>query len=100
MYGRKVSCQLQPNRFNDFKRRQEDEDDPVLRKEKGVQEVFAMVTRDKKRIEAISIWDRMEDADAYDRSGYKDVIKVLSSVVEGTPKVETMEMAGTIHKVR
>ena len=100
MYGRKVSFQLKPNSFNDFNRRQEDEVVPILRKQKGFQEVFAMVTPDKKRIEAISIWDRMEDADAYDRSGYKDVIKVLSSVVEGTPKVETMEMAGTIHKVR
>ena len=100
MYGRKVSFQLKPNSFNDFNRRQEDEVVPILRKQKGFQEVFAMVTPDKKRIEAISIWDRMEDADAYDRSGYKDVVKALSSVVEGTPKVETMEMAGTIHKVR
>jgi hypothetical protein len=91
---------LKPNSFNDFNRRQEDEVVPILRKQKGFQEVFAMVTPDKKRIEAISIWDRMEDADAYDRSGYKDVVKVLSTVVEGTPKVETMEMAGTIHKVR
>jgi quinol monooxygenase YgiN len=98
MYGRKVSFQLKPNSFNDFNRRQEDEVVPILRKQKGFQEVFAMVTPDKKRIEAISIWDRMEDADAYDRSGYKDVVKALSSVVEGTPKVETMEMAGTIHK--
>jgi beta-lactamase regulating signal transducer with metallopeptidase domain len=54
----------------------------------------------KKRIEAISIWDRMEDAEAYDRTGYKDVVKLLATVVDGTPKVETMEMAGTIHKVR
>jgi len=100
MYGRKVSFELKPNSFNDFNRRQEDEVVPILRKQKGFQEVFAMVTPDKKRIEAISIWDRMEDADAYDRSGYKDVVKALSSVVEGTPKVETMEMAGTIHKVR
>lgn len=100
MYGRKVSFQLKPNSFNDFNRRQEDEVVPILRKQKGFQEVFAMVTPDKKRIEAISIWDRMEDAEAYDRSGYKDVVKALSSVVEGTPKVETMEMAGTIHKVR
>jgi len=100
MYGRKVSFQLKPNSFNDFNRRQEDEVVPILRKQKGFQEVFAMVTPDKNRIEAISIWDRMEDADAYDRSGYKDVVKALSSVMEGTPKVETMEMAGTIHKVR
>ena len=58
-----------------------------------------MVTPDKKRIQSISLWDRFEDAEAYDRSGYKDVVKLLANVVEGAPKVETMEVAtSTIHK--
>lgn len=99
MYGRKVSFQLKPNSFVEFNRHQEKEIVPILRKQKGFQDVITMVTPDKKRIEAISIWDRMEDAEAYDRSGYKDVVKLLATVVEGTPKVETMEMAAsTIHK--
>lgn len=99
MYGRKVSFLLKPNSFNDFNNRQEKEIVPILRKQKGFQEVITLVTPDKKRIEAISLWDRMEDAEAYDRSGYKDVVKLLATVVEGTPKVETMEMAAsTFHK--
>jgi hypothetical protein len=98
MYGRKVSFQLKPDSYKDFNRRQEAEVVPILRKHKGFQEVITMVTPDKKRIEAISLWDRMEDAEAYDRSGYKDVVKLLASVVEGSPKVETMEVAAsTIH---
>ena len=99
MYGRKVSFQLKPDSYKDFNRRQEAEVVPILRKHKGFQEVITMGTPDKKRIEAISLWDRMEDAEAYDRSGYKDVVKLLASVVEGAPKVETMEVAAsTIHK--
>lgn len=99
MYGRKVSFQLKANGLTEFNRQQEKEIIPILRKQKGFQDVITMVTPDKKRIEAISIWDRMEDAEAYDRSGYKDVVKLLATVVEGTPKVETMEMASsTIHK--
>ena len=100
MYGRKVSFQLKPESFNDFNRRQEYEIVPILRNQKGFRDVITMVTPDKKRIEAISLWDRMEDAEAYDRSSYKDVAKLLSNVAEGTPKVETMEMAAsTIHKI-
>lgn len=99
MYGRKVSFTLKPDGYKDFNRRQEAEIVPILRKQKGFQEVITMVTPDKKRIEAISLWDKMEDAEAYDRSGYKDVVKLLASVVEGSPKVETMEVAAsTIHK--
>ena len=100
MYGRKVSFELKPDSYKDFSRRHEAEIVPILRKQKGFQELITMVTPDKKRIESISLWERMEDAEAYDRSGYKDVVKLLASVAEGTPKVETMEMAGTIHKVR
>ncbi|MCI0451341.1 MAG: hypothetical protein L0Z51_02990 [Candidatus Latescibacteria bacterium] len=86
-------------RLHEFNRHQESEIVPILRKQKGFQEVITLVTPDKKRIEAISLWDKMEDAEAYDRSGYKDVVKLLATVVDGTPKVETMEMASsTIHK--
>jgi hypothetical protein len=99
MYGRKVMFELKPNSLNDFNRRQETEIIPILRKQKGFQDVITMVTPDKKRIEAISMWDRKEDAEAYDLAGYKDVVKLLATVVEGTPKVETMELASsTIHK--
>ncbi|HXV13909.1 MAG TPA: hypothetical protein VEC56_06850 [Candidatus Krumholzibacteria bacterium] len=99
MYGRKVMFELKPNSLNDFNRRQEAEIVPILRKQKGFQDVITLVAPDKKRIEAISMWDRKEDAEAYDLSGYKDVVKLLATVVEGTPKVETMEMASsTIHK--
>jgi hypothetical protein len=99
MYGRKVSFELKPNCFNDFSRRQETDIIPILRKQKGFQEVFTLVTPDKKKIQAISLWDRIEDAEAFDRAGYKDVVKLLANVMEGTPKVETMEVAtSTIHK--
>jgi hypothetical protein len=100
MYGRKVWFDLKPNSFNDFNRRQEADIVPILRKQKGFQDVITLVTPDKKRIQAISLWDKVEDAEAYERSGYKEVVKLLASVVEGTPRVETMEvMSSTIHKV-
>ena len=99
MFGRKVSFQLKANRLGDFNRRQEAEVVPILRKQKGFQEVLTMVTPDKKQVQAISIWDRMEDAEAYDRSGYKEVAKILAEDIEGTPKVEMMEVTtSTIHK--
>ncbi|HEX5131094.1 MAG TPA: hypothetical protein VFX92_01260 [Candidatus Krumholzibacteria bacterium] len=99
MYGRKVSFDLKPNSLNDFNRRQENEIVPLLRKQKGFQEVITLVTPDKKHVHAISLWDKAENAEAYDHASFTEVTKLLSSVIEGKPKVETMEVTtSTIHK--
>jgi hypothetical protein len=53
------------------------------------------------RSEAIanSFWDTKEDAEAYNRSGYPEVLKTLTSVLDGTPTVKTFELANpTFHK--
>lgn len=99
MYGRKVSFDLKPNSLTDFNRRQESEIIPMLRKQKGFQEVITLVTPDKKHVHAISLWDKVENAEAYDRAGFPEVTKLLANVIEGKPKVETMEvLTSTIHK--
>jgi hypothetical protein len=99
MYGRKVSFDLKPNSLNDFNRRQESDIVPILRRQKGFQEVITLVTPDKKHVQAISLWDKAENAEAYDRAGFPEVTKLLASVIDGKPRVETMEVAtSTLHK--
>jgi hypothetical protein len=49
---------------------------------------------------AISFWDKKEDAEAYNREKYPEILKTLSKVVEGTPKVESFEVANsTFHQI-
>jgi len=49
---------------------------------------------------AISLWDRKEDADNYNRDIYPQVLTSLAKVVEGTPKVEAYEVSNsTFHKI-
>jgi hypothetical protein len=99
MYGRKVSFNLKANCLSDFNRRQENEVIPLLRKQKGFKDVITLVTPDKKQIQAISLWDKADNAEAYNRAAFAEVVKVLAPVVEGTPKVETMEVGiSTFHK--
>jgi hypothetical protein len=99
MYGRKVSFDLKPNSLNDFNRRQETEIIPILRKQKGFQDVITLVTPDKKHVQAISLWDKVESAEAYDRASFPEVTRLLASVIDGKPKVESMEvLTSTIHK--
>jgi len=49
---------------------------------------------------AISLWDRKENADAYTRDVYPQVLKDLVAVVEGTPAVQAYEVSNsTFHKI-
>jgi hypothetical protein len=49
---------------------------------------------------AISLWDRKENANAYRRDTYPEVLKSLAQGVEGTPQVESYDVANsTCHQI-
>ena len=100
MYARQVSMELRPNSHADFTRRIESEILPLLRKQKGFQDEITFVNPAGKDAFAISLWDSKESAEAYDRTSFAEVTKLLSKLVEGTPRVKTYEVANsTFHKI-
>ncbi len=100
MFARKVSMHLKPNSAAEFTRRLENQVIPMLRKQKGFQDEITFLTTGGKDAFGISLWDRTEDAEAYSRGTYPEVAKLLATVVEGTPQVETYEVAtSTFHKI-
>lgn len=100
MFTRNVTMKLKANSAREFTRLIENEIIPVLRKQKGFRDEITFVATDRSEAVAISLWDAKENAEAYDRAGYTEVLKTLSKVVEGTPKVETFELSNsTFHKV-
>ena len=100
MFARKVSMHLKPNGVAEFTRRLEKDIIPLLRKQKGFQDEITFVTAGGKDAFGISLWDRTEDAEAYNRGAYPEVTKLLETVVEGTPQVETYDVSNsTFHKI-
>ena len=100
MYTRNVSMKLKVNSAKEFTQTLENEVIPVLRKQKGFKDEITLIAPERNDAVAISFWDRKEDAEAYNREKYQDVLKALSKVVEGTPKVESFEVANsTSHHV-
>jgi len=48
----------------------------------------------------MSFWDKKENADAYAKTGYPEVLKNLNRFIEGTPTVQTYEVASsTFHRI-
>jgi hypothetical protein len=46
------------------------------------------------------LWDKAENAEAYNRGAYSEVTKILATVVDGPAQVETFEVANsTFHKI-
>jgi hypothetical protein len=100
MFARKVSMHLKPNSAAELTRRLEKEIIPLLRKQKGFQDEINFVTTSGTDAFAISLWDRTEDAETYNRGAYPEVAKLLATVVEGTPLVETYEVSNsTFHRI-
>ena len=100
MYSRNVSMKLKANSAPEFTRTLEKEILPLLRKQKGFKDEISFVAPERNEAVAISFWDKKESAEAYNREKYPEVLKALSNVVEGTPRVESFEVANsTSHEI-
>jgi heme-degrading monooxygenase HmoA len=100
MYTRNVSLKLKANSAPEFTRTLENEVIPMLRKQKGFRDEITLVAAERNEVVALSFWDRKEDAEAYNREKYPEILKILSKVVKGTPRVESFEVANsTSHKI-
>jgi heme-degrading monooxygenase HmoA len=101
MFARKLSVQLQPNKFAEFTKTLENEIIPLLRKQPGFRDEITFAGRDNVKMLAISLWDTEENAATYDGGAYKDVLKMLHKLIAGTPKVGTTEVIhSTFHQIR
>ena len=100
MFARKVSMHVKPENVTEFTRKLEKEVIPLLRKQNGFQDEITFIAKDGMDSFGISLWDRKESAESYHRGSYPEVAKILATVVEGTPQVQTYEVANsTLHKL-
>lgn len=100
MFARNVSIRLKANSSAAFTKQIENETIPMLRKQKGFQGELTFLASGGTDVVAISFWDNKESADAYAKTGYPEVLNNLNKLVDGTPKVQTYEVANsTLHKI-
>jgi len=100
MYSHDVSFKLKAKSTAEFAKIFEGEVIPLLRRQKGFEDEISFIAPERNEAVAISLWDKKDDAEAYGRKAYLEVLKALSKVVEGTPKVETFEVSNsTSHQI-
>jgi len=100
MFARRVYMHLKPNSVAEFTQKLNLEVIPLLRKQKGFQDEITFVSPGGKEAFGLSLWDKAEDAEAYNRGTYPGVAKIMATVIEGNPRVETFDVANsTFHKI-
>ncbi|HEY6120299.1 MAG TPA: hypothetical protein VIV66_10090 [Pyrinomonadaceae bacterium] len=93
MFTRHVIMELKPNAPHEFANVVEGKVLPLLRKQKGFRDLISFVAPDRSEAIAITFWETKEEAEAYNDTGYPEVLKTLTSLVEGTPRVGVAELA-------
>ena len=100
MFARTVNLRLKPKSVAELTQTVDKEIIPLLRKQKGFQDEITFVVPGGTEAVAISLWDQKENAEAYGRAVYPQVLSALAKVVEGTPQVQTSEVSNsTFHKI-
>jgi hypothetical protein len=99
MFARNVAIHLKPNTLGEFKLVFDKEVLPILRKQTGFQDEITFSTPGGMDVIAISLWDTKEHAEAYNTTGYPEVLKSLNKVLDGAPRVRISDViSSTIHK--
>lgn len=100
MFARRVHMRLKNNCVAELTQKFDKEVIPMLRNLKGFQDEITFVTQSGTEAFAISLWDRAENAEVYNRTIYPAIVKIVSSYIDGTPQVETFDVTNsTFHKI-
>ncbi len=75
----------------DFSRTLENEILPLLRKQEGFSGEITLSNPGNLDRISISLWETKKNAEAYDANIYSQVLKILSKVIDGAPKIRTFE---------
>ena len=101
MIARNVTMHLKPNSSAEFTQTFQKEIIPLLRKQKGFQDEITFIVPGERDAVGVSFWDKQENADAYSRGTYPEVLKFLRNVLDGTPQVQHFEVLNsTFHNIR
>ena len=95
MFTRHVIMELKPNAATEFANVIDSKVLPLLRKQKGFRDLISFVAPDRSEGIAISFWDTKKEAEAYNVTGYPEVLEALTGIIEGTPRVGTAEVVSS-----
>jgi hypothetical protein len=100
MFARKVAARLKPNSLTEFTNLMEREILPWLREQDGFLDLIILAAADGEEVATISFWDHRGNADAYNSTGYPEVLNNLGRLLDGKPYLKTFDVvSSTLQKI-
>ena len=100
MFVRKVAARLKPNSLTEFTNLMEREILPWLRTQEGFLDLIILASTDGREVATISFWDRKGRAEAYNSTGYPQVLHTLGLLFDGNPYLKTFDVvSSTLQRV-
>lgn len=100
MYARSVSMRLKATLLPELVRTIEDKVLPLLREQTGFQGQITLAVPGGAEAVAISLWQKKEYAEAYNRETHPQLQKPLEKFIEGPPAIQTYEVVNsTFHPI-
>ena len=88
-FARNVHFTVRNGKVDEFKRLMNTEILPLVKKEKGFCQDLTLLGGNTGM--SVSLWDDRACAETYNTKTYPEVLKKLSPVLEGTPRVDTYD---------
>lgn len=92
MFARKVSVRLKPDSLKQFTNLLDCEILPWLRKQPGFLHLIVLSLAHGNEVATISFWDQERNAQAFNASGYPQVLEVLEEILDGPPYVKSFQV--------
>jgi hypothetical protein len=100
MFARKVAARLKPNSLTEFTNLMEREILPWLREQEGFLDLIILAAPDGGEVATISFWDHKGNAEAYNSTGYPEVLNTLGRLLDGKPYLKTFDIvSSTLQKI-
>jgi hypothetical protein len=100
MFVRKVAARLKPNSLTQFTNLMEREILPWLRTQEGFLDLIILAAADGREVATISFWDHKVSAEAYNSTGYPQVLNTLGQLFDGNPYLKTFDvLSSTLQRV-
>jgi hypothetical protein len=95
MFARKVSVRLKPDSLRLFAGLMECKILPWLRQQQGFLDLVILALPDGSEVATLSFWDQEGNVQAYNATGYPEVVQMLEELLDGIPYVKTFEVVSS-----
>jgi heme-degrading monooxygenase HmoA len=95
MYARLIYMNLKKDVEAEFAKIFEQDVVPILSKQAGFRHALTLLAKERSEVTEITFWSKRQNAEDYNNTEYSEVLKSLSTVIEGTPEVKTFVVTST-----